>query len=229
MKTFTIRRQSLLMGENLAAALLLAHVKDNNATMFMAEKGISVAVSKKMTMFGVPLGQGLHKETEQYPEGAVLRLHNLDVVETTQGEEILPSRIVREANLRDVRALLLVDLDAGDGGEIDLFANWKREVRDPKARRIVRVPVGIEEALGVTLLATGDSDKGRRFLLSMEPGASFKLVRGGRVGPGEPHEFIVDWQGRWDQWANDDRQPQEELVRRRADISNWKLMVRARW
>ena len=225
MKTFTITRQIAKLGNS-----TLKEVTDNgnDVTRYMAEKGIGVAVSKSMTLFGIHLGQGLHKDTENLTEGTTARLHNLDVVESKQGDDIVPSRVVQEANFRDHRALICIDLDAGEGGEVEVLANWRKEARDQKTGRIIRVPVPIEEALGVTVLATGACDTGQRFLLSVDPGASFKVMLGGRLGRGEPREFVCEWHGHWDRWASDDRQPIEELVKRRADMANWGLKIRAR-
>lgn len=186
-----------------------------------ASKGIVLV--QGANFLGVPVGQGLQKEIErewrqsgrqgEVPPGMLMLAHAVDhVAKCDETGQILEQRLVREAHPGDRRALVAVDTDPGIGGEIHLYSNLLREKWDERHRRVVRYALPLEEAVGVDLLSTVEGER-KKFLLALEPGAGFRIVRTGKLAG--PPELVVSWHGRW--------RPSDNP----SDMVNWKLEVRA--
>lgn len=162
-------------------------------TFTVTEKpGVGFRVNKAdaMSLFSIPMGQGIEKALEGAPEGATVLLTNLDLA--GEGEEM---RFTREIDRGDVTALVAVETAAGVGGTTALFSNVVEERL--KGRRVERVARPIEYALGVKVIRTVTTDEGTSYLVSMAPGASFKIMRTGSLEGGDP-ELVVLWNGRYD-------------------------------
>lgn len=186
-------------------------------------KGVFVRKSSYMTLFGIPLGQGIHKDMEGDDDGAPSFLHSLDIVERTEPDGyVLPVRVVSEANRRDRRALIVIDLPAGEGGETTLTSNEARSRWDENAQRVVRDVLPIEEAVGVSVFAEANSDNGKRFLVGMMPGASLRINRTGKLH-GEPPIMTLVWDARHNPSAvHKGAQTEEEFIAARANVKkNW--------
>lgn len=177
-----------------------------------ATKGIDFHFHKEgppNEIFGIPVGQALLKEFHDLnvPE-ARATLDWLDVVQ--DGDKL---RIIKEQNMRDRRALVVVETAGGLGGTVKLYANTMSEEVDEKTHRVVRKANAFPPP-GVELIAERQSSVGPEFLVSMLPGASFRIVRSGKLPKDAAPELVVLWNGRWD--FNAARDP-----RRRTDMKNW--------
>lgn len=157
-------------------------------------KGIRLVKGQELA--GIQIGQGITKSLEDLPEGTVLMLHNLDLV---NADNQMP-RLVRELNPRDRAALVSVEVACGESGSTKLYANTVSEKWDETKKRVIREARPIEEAVGVTVHCSSMSDSGLQYLISMQPGSSFRVVRSGDLQGAAP-ELVVLWNGRWDERA----------------------------
>lgn len=190
MKTFTIREQ--------------------------AHKGISLTYQQEGTneLLGIPLGQGILKEMDDaLEEDQPTTIWNmLDVVpDAANLKDGVPMlRLIKEQNIRDKRALIYVETAPGVGGTVKLFANTPNESYSEEKKRVIRENNPFP-SVGAELLAQKDGVCGPEFLVSLLPGASFKIVRSGnltdtsRTSKGRPSpEMVVVWNGHWDHRAEHD-------------------------
>lgn len=176
-------------------------------------KGIDVRTGPDMRLFGIPLGQGLHKELESVPEGKPARLHFLDIVEEELAGEIVPTRAVL-GHHKDRRALVLLDMP----GIVSLASDIPRDVLNEKTGRVQRIfNPPISEAVGVQVLASGEADDGPRFLVRMQPGSAFKILR----RRGVPRGFSLRWEGDW-KFMN------FTSIKEVEDMTNWRMRLRAK-
>lgn len=156
-----------------------------------ARKGIEISFTKggDNRLFGIPIGQGLMKPFEDSGlQEATVIVDNCDFDDNV-------TRVLREQHWRDNRALCLVETSSGPGGEVKLYANIPAErIEGGRVRRLARP---IEEAVGVEVIADRDTDMGKEYLVSLLPGASFKICRTGKL-MGAPAELVVLWKGRWE-------------------------------
>lgn len=174
-----------------------------------AQKGIPLTFNPEgdNELLGIPLGQGILKEMFDLHGPAPMKTtwNMLDVVpDETQVKLGVPLlRLIKEQNIRDNRALVHVETAAGIGGTVKLFANTVSERFDEKRGRVIR-EANEFPPLGVKLLATKAGACGPEFLIEMAPGASFRIVRSGRLECAKP-ELVVLWNGRWDRRAEYDK------------------------
>lgn len=106
-----------------------------------------------------------------------------------------PIRITRERNPRSDMALVSIETQTAEGGDLWFEANSYRELEERQGRR-ERVVRAYDEfpSAGVRVLATGNGVNGElRALCVMKPGASFRIVRTG-VRQASP-VLIVAWPG----------------------------------
>lgn len=180
-----------------------------------ATKGIDFRFMKEgpHEILGVPIGQGFLKEfNDTGHDELVAMLHWFDVV--PDGDK---KRIVKEQNNRDRRALVLVETAPGVGGSVKLFANTVREEINEKTQRVQREANDFPPP-GVELIAQRDGIVGPEFLISMLPGASFRISRSGKLPSDAVPELVVLWNGRWDHHAAQDRN-------RRGNMKHWGLSL----
>lgn len=176
-----------------------------------AKKGFTLKLDLEGSneILGVPIGQSILKEMwDVYKEkGHAESIWQwLDVV--PDGDAL---RIIKEQSIRDKRALVLVETPPGVGGTVKLVANTVTEIFDEKKQRVVREANPFPPP-GVVLLAEkpGNDKWGPEFLVSMLPGASFRIVRNGELfdhteKKNAPPEIVVVWNGRWDHRAEFDK------------------------
>jgi len=163
-----------------------------------ATKGIELNFRKNATssVCGVSLGSKmLARLSKAGVQEAKTVLHWLDVEE--ENEDL---RLVPEENIKDRRALVLVETVPGLGGSIWLTSNDVISKVDASTERVIRESPPKTPNTGVQVLAQAASDtigSGVHFLVSMLPGASFKIVRTGNL-EGAPSEIVVSWSGKWD-------------------------------
>lgn len=183
-----------------------------------AEKGIKFRYSKEgpNDIYGIPVGQGILKQFQDTGlEEVEALLHWVDVL--ADGDK---QRVVKEQHQRDRRAIVAVETCPGVGGAVKLYANTSREWEDEKKQRVMKEPNPFPPP-GITVLAERDSSLGNKeYLLLMVPGASFRIVRSGRLN-GAPPELVVVWNGRW-------REPQAYMPEHRTSMANWELKVHER-
>lgn len=117
----------------------------------------------------------------------VARLHNLDIAE---------DRIIFERYREDERALVLVETAPGVGGVMQLMADTVQERWSEDNKRVTRQSRRIEEAVGVEVCSTYSTDLGEAYLVSMWPGASFRILRSGAL-EGAPPGLRVSWSGKF--------------------------------
>lgn len=187
-----------------------------------ASKGILFEYDRELpsAIFGIPVGQSILHQLEKVERPRVASLlHFVDVAEN-DGER----RVVLEQRKNDRRALVLVQTMPGAHGAVGLFSNTLREYMG-KDHRVKRELMPLSEAVGVTLVADllADEDHGPEFLVAMEPGASFRIVRTGNLrtgqkGRGAPPELVVMWNGRWEHGVEEDPE-------KRQNMKNWSLRV----
>lgn len=103
------------------------------------------------------------------------------------GDELIP-----EQDVRDRRALLLVETVPGGGGHISITANNVIETVD-RTGWVTRVP-GPFPPPGITVNAS--KPEAYSHLLTLLPGASFRIKRSGKL-EGAPHTLVVQWQPSW--------------------------------
>lgn len=183
-------------------------------------KGIDVPIEPNMELFGIPLGQAFTQVLEN--EEGIATFHQLDV--HMNGEN--PERLIRESHYNDRRALVCLMLQPGKGGDVKLTSDCFTEVFDEKARRVIRKVMPLEQAVGVKYLGDFLKEDSYRYLISLEPGAHFRVLRTGVLPTGEPAEIVIKWHGGWNPKATNMKQVPEEFYRQRANMRNWRLEVR---
>jgi len=178
-----------------------------------AARGITMTSGHTMFLLGVEVGQGVGKDVAERTGGRLGVRVAIDELDLASRES--ESRLVREANARDRRALVAVETVAGEGGSTALYSNLIQETLDQKRRRVIRTARPLADAAGITVIAEAITDTGPNWLLALEPGASFRIVRSGDLGDAPP-ELVVLWNGRWDE---------RRVLEGRDTIKDWGISV----
>jgi hypothetical protein len=189
-----------------------------------ASKGIRLDYQGEGTsLLSIPIGQGLQETYSRYPSGTQLVLHYTDILGKEEGRVL-----AAEDNKQDRRALILVEVTPGIGGDVKLFANtsyeWEERGRVRKKSR------EFEEAVGVELVDYRAGSEGRdpQFLLKLLPGAAFKISRTGKLERDMCPGMAVLWSGKF----NIESFQMEQIAQRQAGrrdeaalMRHWELNV----
>ncbi len=183
-------------------------------------------------LYGIPIDPRVtnHLRKKQLREPADLELVHKKRPRTIRvGRELVRlcwfdlagDRIVPEADIQDRRAVVLVQTAPGLGGELHLFGNTVVERLDGLGQ-VWRDPAPFPP-VGVRTAFEFEEDYGvrshlwcKRWLVIMQPGASFRIRRSGQLN-GAPPELVVTWTGWWS--------PTALTKEGRRDVTQWGLKV----
>lgn len=134
------------------------------------------------------LRDALKKDLIQADVG--IRLIRADITAIDEAKSAF--KLLRESSAGDNRALVNVRVPTGLSGTIRFTANsYDEELRQGRVERVYR---SFDAAIGITIVMSVDTGPWPDMLLTMEPGASFRILRTGDLD-GRPPEMIVTWNG----------------------------------